>query len=87
MDCQPILSRPGHVVTLLIVYEQYRPYIPGTHLHGRDLARNREVHELVADLDRQPSHQSRVHLRLEDDRLVRAHLVAGNKKKHQRMRE
>ena len=56
-----------------------------TYLHGRDLARNREIHKLVADLDRQSSHESRVHLRLEDDRLVRAHLD-GNKKKTTRAR-
>lgn len=46
-----------------------------THLHGRDLARNREVHELVPDLHRQASHQRRVDLRLEDDGLVSANLI------------
>lgn len=48
------------------------------HLHGRDLARNGEVHELVPDLHGQASHQRRVDLRLEDDGLVRANLIDIN---------
>lgn len=51
-----------------------QPPPPPPHLHGGDLARDGEVHELVADLHRQPPHQGRVNLCLKDDGLVSAHL-------------
>lgn len=40
-----------------------------SHLHGGNLARDGEVHELVADLYGQASHQGRLDCRLKDDGL------------------